>query len=155
MRLLGAGGMATAELTQTAGVAKVNPPLDQMPGDRIPANIRSSLTPAQMVQLVELMDPARAAHQIDYRVSTNWFGRNFYLALFAGVEKRSPRRLLQDGQRRSFSLFLFEAILVNLAMTLLVCGLLFVAVTGLLWVLPDSGIGLFDGAAQIIRHLVD
>jgi hypothetical protein len=146
--------MLTAEAIQTATVATSGPPEHQTVMERIPANIRASLTPAQIAQLVKLLEPAQADHQVDYRVSSTWFGRRFYFALFAGTEKRSQRRLVHEGQRRSFSLFLFEAFFVNLAVTLLICGLLLVMVMGLFWVLPDHGIELFDGAAQLIRHLL-
>jgi hypothetical protein len=123
--------------------------------NRIPADIRAVLSPDQISDLVDLMLPPTSNHSVDYRVSSSVLGQKFYLNLFVGSEQRSQRRVLHDNQRRSFSLFLIEATLVSLAISLLVCGIAAVVVLALYAITPEHGVDLFDGAAQIYRFFID
>lgn len=81
---------------QAAGVDS-NPAFDRLAA-RLPATILATLTPEQLSALEEAIRPANARHRVDYRVSIPWIGGRYYIALFAGRERRSMERLRQEGQ---------------------------------------------------------
>lgn len=59
-----------------------------------------------------------------YRISFSLFGRRFFVALLAGVERRSPERLAAEGVRKSWLHVLCTAcVLVVFSSTLLMCTL--------------------------------
>ncbi len=122
---------------------------------QIPADIRAALTPQQITRLERMLAIPTPGHMIDYRVSTALLGRRFYLALFSGRELRSPRRVTADGQHRGFMDFLFEAILLCLVVTCLVCLLALAGLVTLYLVKSALGIDLLEGPSVLHRFFFD
>lgn len=96
------------------------------------ADIRARLDAEQIAWLEEKVGARTASHAINYRVSTSFFGRRFYLTFLAGSEMRSLRRLQDEGQRRSFSTVAFEIATFCLAVTLML-SMLVASGLGLVW----------------------
>jgi hypothetical protein len=123
------------------------------------AALRSRLTNDEIEQLLawsaSQSSQRDSQHLIKYNVSSAFLGRSFYVSVFAGSEKRSRRRLNEEGKVRSFWVFMFELILVSAAITALVGGLIATLGLAVYAVMPDHGVGLFEGAAQIWRFLVE
>lgn len=106
----------------------------------IPADIRAALTLEQIVRLENMVVDRRALHAVDYRASTSFCGRHFYLTLFAGPESRSLRRLHAEGQRRTFHRVLAEIAGFCLSMSLLAC--LMVGATVIVLYVTKSALGI-------------
>ncbi len=137
--------MATLDLAAAASAGVATDTL--APTNEIPADIRASLSPAQLADLTRLLAQRPTEHAFAYRVSTSFFGQPIYLALFSGVEQRSPMRVTSAGQRRSQVNLLVKAGLVYLIVSA-------VLVTGaaMLYVLKSSlGLDLFDGPSFMHR----
>ena len=62
--------------------------------------VRSTFSVEQMYALAHALRPAIRRHALEYRVSLPFFGRRFYVALFAGPERRTLDRLEASGQLR-------------------------------------------------------
>lgn len=59
-----------------------------------------------------------------YQISFSLFGRSYFIALLAGVERRSPERLKAEGGRKSWlHVLCIACVLVVFASTLLMCTL--------------------------------
>ncbi len=112
---------------------------------RIPQDIRDRLDGDQIARLVRMLaraDPAR--HKIAYRVSSRLFGARFYVALFAGIEKRCPNRVQNAGEKRWLLRLMVDAALFGWA---ILCAVIFVvgfAVTGAYLLKSGLGIDLFE-----------
>jgi len=65
---------------------------------KIPPPVRLSFTAEQLSCLASALQPEPSRHKLDWRVSLPFFGRRFYLTIFAGEERRSLARLLEEGQ---------------------------------------------------------
>jgi hypothetical protein len=112
---------------------------------RIPPDILSQLTEEQAERLTRLLaGPAPARHRIAYRVSSSMFGSRFYVALFAGVEKRCPVRVRDAGERRWFVRLALDAALFGWAMLCAVAFVLGFAVVGAYLLKSGLGIDLFE-----------
>jgi hypothetical protein len=88
----------------------------------IPTDIQANLSQDQVQRLDAMLLPRRTEHAVDYRVSSDLFGRRFYLTLFAGSENRSQRRLQDEGQTRSLGGVAFELSMICLAVAMLIVG---------------------------------
>ena len=112
---------------------------------RIPQDIRDRLDEDQVARLLKMLpkaDPAR--HSMTYRVSSRLFGKRFYVALFAGVEKRCPNRVMDAGEKRWLLRLMMDAALFGWAM---LCAVIFVvgfAVVGAYLLKSGLGIDLFE-----------
>lgn len=112
---------------------------------RIPQDIRDRLDGDQVARLARMLskaDPAR--HKIAYRVSSRLFGARFYVALFAGFEKRCPNRVKDAGEKRWLLRLMMDAALFGWAM---LCAVIFVvgfAVVGAYLLKSGLGIDLFE-----------
>ena len=112
---------------------------------RIPQDIRDALDGEQVARLARMLsrsDPAR--HRIAYRVSSRLFGQRFYVALFAGIEKRCPKRVADAGERRWLLRLVMDAALFGWAMLCAVCFLLGFAVVAAYLLKSGLGIDLFE-----------
>lgn len=122
--------MATIPAAETIATDERETPL------RRPIHIRDdikiSLDAEQIAWLEEKIGTRTGSHAINYRVSTSFFGRRFFLTFLAGAEMRSLRRLQEEGQRRTFSNVAFEIGTFCLAVTLMLCTLIGSGI-GLLW----------------------
>jgi hypothetical protein len=133
-------GQATGSLPAALPVA-----IAPTPASLIPADIGACLSAEQHGRLIALLAERRSEHALDYRVSTSFFGRRFYICLFGGSELRSLRRLQAEGLERPFWGFLFDVLIVTLAI-LLVLGTLLGAGVGLVMLFRSVfGIDLVDG----------
>ncbi|MFM1816598.1 MAG: hypothetical protein RLZ98_3293 [Pseudomonadota bacterium] len=63
---------------------------------RIPEDVRGSFSTAQRTALARAMAASR--HSFQFQVSLPVPGRRYYLAVFAGRERRSAQRLRHEGQ---------------------------------------------------------
>lgn len=61
-------------------------------------DVRSSFSAAQMYALAHALRPVIRRHALEYRVSLPFFGGRFYVAFFAGRERRTRTRLAASGQ---------------------------------------------------------
>lgn len=108
---------------------------------QIPLAVRQSFSQEQLAALAHATLPATARHAIDYRISVPFFGRRYYLTIFAGRERRSLERLLREGQAMlSRALTFYTVAICSLAGISVVTGLV-------VFYLAKSliGIDLFDG----------
>ena len=73
---------------------------------RLPEHMRASFTPEQMHALAEATYDKPTAHSIAIRKSIPFFGSHYYLAVFAGPDRRrkpsSAEAFIQRGFRRSW-----------------------------------------------------
>lgn len=122
MATVPADGLIAAE-----AVASSRPKAIQVRDD-----IKARLDSEQIDWLEEKIGARTTRHAINYRVSTAVVGRRFYLTVLAGAEKRSLRRLQEEGQRRPFSTVAFEIGTLCLAVTLMVCTIVGLGF-GLFW----------------------
>lgn len=60
--------------------------------------VRSTFSVEQMCALAHALRPVVRRHELEYRASLPLFGRRFYVALFAGRERRTLARLERSGQ---------------------------------------------------------
>ena len=88
-------------------------------------------------------------HNVRYRFSSSIFGRHFYVALVAGSETRSPGRLRDEGIKRRLAAVAFEIGVFCLAVSLMICLVIGVAVVGLYIVKCVMGIDLMDGPSPL------
>lgn len=66
--------------------------------ERLPYDVRQSLTVEQLVALAHASKPSEAPHLIAYRTSLPFFfGRRYYVSLLFGRERRALARLMADG----------------------------------------------------------
>ena len=122
--------MATSPADATiAADDRVTPPRRAV---HIRGDIRASLDAEQIAWLEEKVGARTGSHAINYRVSTSFLGRRFYLTFLAGAEMRSLRRLQEEGQRRSFSTVAFEIGTFCFAVTLMLSTMIGMAF-GLFW----------------------
>jgi hypothetical protein len=142
-------------IADSASAAATAADIDPTTTAQIPVDIRAALTPQQIARLERMLAVPTPGHTIDYRVSTALLGRRFYLTLFSGRELRSPRRVTADGQQRSFLDFLFEALLLCLAVTFLACLLAVTCLVLLYLVKSALGVDLFDGPSFLHRFFFD
>ena len=103
-------------------------------------DIRCRLEPEQIAWLEHRLERRRTEAAIAYRVSTALFGSRFYIALLAGRELRSSKRLQIEGLKRSFVTVAFEISIICLAATLMVAMLVGLGL-GLFWLL-DQALGI-------------
>jgi len=112
---------------------------------RIPQDIRDRLDGDQVMRLAELLaraDPAR--HRVAYRVSSRLLGKRFYVALFAGIEKRCPGRVKDAGEKRWLLRLMMDAALFGWALLCAVAFVLGFAVVGAYLLKSGMGIDLFE-----------
>lgn len=112
---------------------------------RIPQDIRDQLNGDQIARLVRMLaraDPAR--HAIAYRVSSRLFGKPFYVALFAGAEKRCPNRVKDAGEKRWLLRLMMDAALFGWAILCSVALVLGFTVVGIYLLKSGMGIDLFE-----------
>ncbi len=111
----------------------------------VPRDIRNALTVEQVERLEGMLEERRAFHAVDYRASTTFCGRGFYVAFFVGPEARSLRRLTSEGHRRPFHRLLAEIGSMCLIASLLICALIGAAVVVLYVTKSIVGIDLMEG----------
>lgn len=111
----------------------------------VPDDIREILTPGQLQRLEDMLEDRRALHAVDYRASTSFCGRSFYVAFFVGPEARSLRRLNSDGHRRKLHRLAAEIAGACLIVSLFVCMLIGATVIVLYVTKSILGIDLMEG----------
>lgn len=111
----------------------------------VPDDIREILTSGQLERLEVMLEERRALHAVDYRASTSFCGRGFYVAFFVGPEARSLRRLNSDGHRRKLHRIAAEITGVCLIVSMFVCMLVGATVIMLYVTKSLLGIDLMDG----------
>ncbi len=85
---------------------------------------------------------ARTAHLIDYRVTINMpFGGSYYLAVFAGPERRNRDRLAREGQTLSSR----RALLLVFVILFLLGTIVFSAAAFLFIIKSTIGLDLMQG----------
>ena len=122
---------------------------DATTGSRIPDDIKSCLTDEQTKRLDALLSARPTMHALAYRASTSVFGRPFYLAVLAGAEARSHRRLRGEGLKRRMTAVVFEVALFCLAVSAMLCVLTGMAIIVLYVMKIAVGIDLFDGPSPL------
>lgn len=113
--------------------------------DPLPPDIRASLTSEQVGRLERIIADRRAIHTVDYRASSSFCGRHFYLTLFVGPESRSLRRLRAEGQRRKIYRVLAEIAGFCFSVSLLACLAVGATVITLYVAKSALGIDLLEG----------
>jgi hypothetical protein len=88
-------------------------------------------------------------HLLQYRFSTQMFGRRFYMAILAGAENRSPRRVHDDGTRRNVVAVAAELAVICLALSMMICLLIGVAVVAMYLVKVAMGFDVFEGPSPL------
>jgi hypothetical protein len=136
-------------MTDTAYGAGRFAPASQEPGgtggQRVPPDIRERLSDEQAARLERLLKgPLPARHRIAYRVSSSLFGTRFYVALFAGMEKRDAARVRDAGERRWIARLALDAALFGWAVLCAVVFIVGFAVTGAYLLKSGLGIDLFE-----------
>lgn len=111
----------------------------------VPADMRSRLTPEQTARLEHMLSVRSTTHAFDYRASTSFLGRRFYLAVLAGAEARSRSRLEREGLSRRFPSVLFDIVAFCLGTSTLICLAAGVAVVWAYVVKSALGIDLMQG----------
>ncbi len=111
----------------------------------LPPDIRAALTNEQLERLERIVADRRTMHTVDYRASSSFCGRHFYLTLFVGPESRSLRRLNAEGQRRKFHRVLGEIIGFCASVSLLACLIVGATVITLYVAKSALGIDLLEG----------
>jgi len=67
---------------------------------RMPAKLRNSFTDAQLRALSSAIDTPRRDGVRKFEVSLPFWGERYFLVLMCGPERRSPDRLIAEGQAR-------------------------------------------------------
>ena len=111
----------------------------------IPADIRAALSTDQISRIEGMLADRRAQHAVDYRASTSFLGRRFYVSFFVGPEERSLRRIRSDGHGRAIHRLLAEIAGFCLVVSLLTCLIVGTAVVVLYVTKSILGIDLLDG----------
>jgi hypothetical protein len=109
----------------------------------------SGATPTRDATVVPATPPPRSAHALHYRFSTSLFGRRFYMAILAGTETRSARRLRDEGIVRSFWAVATELSILCLALAMMICLLTGFAVIAVYLAKCAMGIDLMDGPSPL------
>lgn len=121
---------------------------DASAGERasaVPADMRARLTPEQAARLEHMLATRSTAHAFDYRASTSFLGRRFYLAVLAGAEARSSSRLDQEGLSRRLPSVLFDVAMFCLGTSVLICLATGIAVVWAYVAKSALGIDLTEG----------
>lgn len=87
-------------------------------------DVRSTFSTEQMYALAQALRPVVRRHAIEYRVSLPIFGGRFYLAFFAGRERRTLARLEASGQLGLKVRLLAFAIILCVAVGTVTIGIL-------------------------------
>lgn len=111
----------------------------------VPSDIQAALSPRQVERLERIIADRRALHAVDYRASSSFCGRNFYLTLFVGPENRSLRRLRTEGQRRTLYRVLAEVAGFCMTISMLTCLIVGATVIVLYVAKSALGIDLMEG----------
>lgn len=101
---------------------------------RVRRDICERLDPEQVAWLQQQLVRSEPELAIAYRASTSVFGKRFFIAVLAGRELRSAKRLQDEGLSRRFGAVAFELGIMALAAALLV-GTLVGGIAGVLWLL--------------------
>ena len=112
---------------------------------RLPADVRVSFSPAQLLALDNAIVASRAPHLLNFQVSLPMVGGRHYLAVFFGREKRNPERLRSEGKLKPLSQLLGYGLVVWIVMSLL-------AATGLVLLYLVKcmlGVDLFPGPSAL------
>ena len=131
---------ASAEIATSDDAVAAAPPLTA-----VPADMRARLTPEQVARLDGMLASRSTAHAFDYRASSTFLGRRFYLALFAGAEARSACRLEREGLSRNLASVLFDVATFCLGMSALICFVTGMVVIGAYIIKSALGIDLMEG----------
>lgn len=115
------------------------------PRHPLPPDIRAVLTSEQLERLERIVADRRTLHTVDYRASSSFCGRHFYLTLFVGPESRSLRRLNAEGQRRKIYRVLAEITGFCVPVSLLACLIVGATVITLYVAKSALGIDLLEG----------
>lgn len=115
----------------------------------LPTDIRAALTSEQIARLEDIIADRRAVHAVDYRASSSFCGRHFYLTLFLGPENRSLRRLRTEGQRRTLYRVLAEVAGFCMTISMLTCLIVGAAVIVLYVTKSALGIDLMQGHSML------
>lgn len=121
------------------------PPSIVTHADALPADIRAALSADQRDRLENILSDRRTLHAVDYRASTSFFGRRFYVSFFVGPEERSLRRIRSEGHGRSFHRLAAEIAGFCLMVSLLICLIVGAAVITLYVAKSFLGIDLMEG----------
>ncbi len=89
------------------------------------------------------------AHALHYRVSTSLFGRRFFMAVLAGTETRSTKRLRDEGTLRNIWSVIIELSIVCLALAMMICLLTGFGVISVYLVKCAMGIDIMDGPSPL------
>ncbi len=103
----------------------------------LPGDIRARLDADQVLWLEQRLERRRRDVAFAYRVSTALFGNRFYIAVLAGREQRSSKRVSDEGLKRSFATVAFEIGIVCLTATCMVATLAGFGL-GLIWLLDHT-----------------
>lgn len=120
---------------------------------RLPEEHRRALTDEQLRALALASTPPPSNHSIEYRVSVPFFGRRYYLTVFAGREQRSLARLVAEGQLPVMQIVRMDPLAWTLMLSLVGFGVLM----ALLLAKAMLGIELTDSVAlpDVVPHLTD
>jgi hypothetical protein len=94
--------------------------------DRLPPHLAVRLTPEERTAYAAALTPHRSPHWLDLKASLPIPGFGIYVALMVGRERRSPDRLLKEGQRRLAPTLLVGAILLATIITGCVAAMLLI-----------------------------
>lgn len=91
---------------------------------RLPSRVRCTFTAEQVRSLAEAIGSHSQMHSVKFQVSLPLFGKRFYLALFAGWERRSAERLLREGQLSQQKAFVLYGLALWLFLSVSAVGVL-------------------------------
>jgi hypothetical protein len=113
--------------------------------ERLPVEIRASLSEAQLAALSAAMMMPSAVHLLDYRISVRWLRRRYYVRLLTGHERRSLSRLQREKQiSLGPSIFLIAAVT-----WVLVSAAIILAVALVYFVKSAFGFDMLDGESVL------
>lgn len=120
---------------------------------RLPEEHRRALTDEQLSALALASLPSPASHLIEYRVSVPFFGRRFYLTVFAGREQRALARLVSEGQLPAIQIARLNPVAWTLMLALIGFGVLM----ALMLAKAMFGIELTESVVMpdVMQHLTD
>jgi hypothetical protein len=105
---------------------------------RMPVDVQLSFTPEQMAALGEATYDGPAQHKVAIRKTVSFFGRRYYLALFAGRDRRHGRGTIEkyaDEFRADWRYVVMILLLLAAGPTIIVGTILYV------WLLAVSYVG--------------
>lgn len=124
-------------------------PSDPFPDDvldALPDDVRTSLTPEQVVALRGVLGRTRrrdhARHLLDIRCTLPLYWTRLYFVLLCGNDRRKQVRALQAGRRAAAGQFL-HAVVVLIILGVLALGLTLLLLLGLYALKSAWGIDLF------------